>query len=151
MNAETFDRLMLRAIEQEIEARDFYQEAAGRVSDTSVKEILQEMARQEQSHMDRLEKLRADPQAQMQFERVEDFGVAEQEEMPLISTDLSPKDAFGLAMKKEQAALETYTRWAAMASSDEVRRIYEELAEMERGHKARIEDLFVNAAFPEVW
>jgi len=24
-------------------------------------------------------------------------------------------------------------------------------AEMERGHKCRLEDLFINAAYPEVW
>jgi len=29
--------------------------------------------------------------------------------------------------------------------------IYLELAEMERGHKARLEELFVNAAYPESW
>lgn len=151
MNAETFDKLMLRSIEQEIEARDFYREAARRVADTSVREIFEEMAQQEDHHREILETFRFNPTARVEFERVEDFGVAEETEMPPLSMDLSPADAFGLAMKKEQAALELYLKWASVTQDAELKRVYEELAEMERGHKARIEELFVNAAFPEAW
>lgn len=151
MNAETFDKLMLRSIEQEIEARDFYREAAKRVADTSVKEIFEEMARQEDQHRETLETFRFNPTARVEFERVEDFGVAEEAELPPLSMDLSPAEAFQLAMKKEQAALEFYAKWAAVTRDAELKRVYEELAEMERGHKARIEELYVNAAFPEAW
>ena len=151
MDAETFDKLMLRAIEQETEARDFYREAAGRVADASVREIFEEMARQEDKHREILETFRFNPTARVEFERAEDFGLAEEAEMQHLSMDLSPAEAFQLAMKKEQAALETYTKWAQVTRDPELKRVYEELAEMERGHKARIEELYSNAAYPEAW
>jgi rubrerythrin len=151
MDADTFDQLMQRAIQKEIEARDFYRQASERIADSSVKEIFAEMARQEESHRDQLEVLRFDPTARVQFAKVEDFGVAEESDSAPLSFDMSPKEAFQLAMKREQAALEMYQRWADAVEDGEIKRVYQELAEMERSHKARIEDLFVNAAFPEDW
>ncbi len=151
MDADTFDLLMQRAIEKEIEARDFYRQAAERLADSSVKEIFEEMARQEEAHRDQLEVFRFDPTAKVEFEKVADFGVAEESESEPLSFDMRPKEAFALAMKKEQAALEMYQRWADACENPQLKKVYRELAEMERGHKARIEELFVNAAFPEDW
>lgn len=151
MNPDLFEELILRAIEQEIAARDFYAEAARRVQGAHVKEIFLEMSRQEEKHRETLETFRFDPTARVAFARVEDFGVAEESSALPLTFDLSPRDAFQLAMKKEQAAMETYLKWARVCQNAELKRVYEELAEMERGHKARIEELFVNAAFPEAW
>ena len=77
--------------------------------------------------------------------------MAEESASQPFTFDLSPGEAFQLAMKKEQAAMETYLKWAWACQDPELKKVYEELAEMERGHKARIEELFVNAAFPEAW
>lgn len=151
MTPESFEQLMLRAIEEEIAARDFYQEASRRVAAPEVRAIFEEMSRQEEQHRVTLETYRFDPTAVVAFARVEDFGVAEEATTVPLSFELSPREAFQIAMKKEQAALETYLRWARVCQNPELRKVYEELAEMERGHKARIEELFVNAAFPEAW
>ena len=151
MNPDLFEELMLRAIEQEIAARDFYAEAARRVASPQVKDIFLEMSRQEEKHREILETFRFDPTARVAFARVDDFGVAEESDPLPLSFDLSPLEAFQLAMKKEQAAMETYLQWARVCQDSELKKVYQELAEMERGHKARIEELFVNAAFPEAW
>lgn len=151
MNPDSFDHLMLRAIEHEIAARDFYKEAAGRVTDRGVKDIFEELSRQEDRHREILETFRFNPSAQVAFERVDDFGLAEEADPVAISVDLSPKEAYALAMKREQAAMETYLRWAQVCQDPEIKQVYEELAEMERGHKARLEELFLSSAFPEVW
>jgi len=151
MEAETFDQLIQRAIDKEIEARDFYREAARRVTDRAVAEIFEEMSQQEEYHREKLEVFRFDPTARIQFQRVEDFSVAEETDDVPLSFEMLPKDAFQLAAKREQAAMEMYLKWASVCENAEVKRVYEELAEMERGHKARLEELFVNAAFPEAW
>ena len=151
MTPDAFEELMLRAIAQEIAARDFYAEAAQRVDNPQVKEIFQEMSQEEAKHWEILETFRFDPTAQVAFEHVDDFGVAEESASQPFTFDLSPGEAFQLAMKKEQAAMETYLKWARACQDPELKKVYEELAEMERGHKARIEELFVNAAFPEAW
>ena len=77
--------------------------------------------------------------------------MAEQEDEPAFSFSMSPREALQIAMKKEQRAAETYRRFADACQDSEMRRIYSELAEMERGHKVRLEELFVNAAYPECW
>ncbi len=64
---------------------------------------------------------------------------------------MSPKEALRLAIKKEQQSAELYRRLAEGATDRELKRIYTELAEMERGHKVKLEELFVNAAYPESW
>jgi rubrerythrin len=67
------------------------------------------------------------------------------------SADMSPKEALQLAMKKEEQAAATYRAFAGVCQDPETSRTYLELAEMERGHKCRLEELFVNAAYPECW
>ena len=151
MDAESFDQLIQNAIEKEIEARDFYREAAKRMTDPAVTEIFEEMSRQEEGHREKLEVFRFDPTAKIEFQKVEDFGVAEEMDDIAITFEMSPKEAFQLAAKREQAAMEMYAKWAAGCESPELKRVFEELSEMERGHKKRIEDFFVNVAFPEAW
>lgn len=152
MDPDAFDRIMQESIAEEIAARDFYRAAARRVENESVREVFEQLAREEDEHRATLETFRYNPLARVTFERVQDFGVSEgQEAIRAPSVDMAPKDALQLAMKKEQAAMMVYQRLAEGCSDAEIRKLYLELAEMERGHKARLETLFVDVAYPEVW
>jgi rubrerythrin len=151
MDPEVFERIMQESIAEEIAARDFYRQAAARVEDAGVKAILEELANEEEHHRGMLETFRFNPLARVEFEEAADARVSEGEEAPGPSLEMSPKEAFQLAMKKEQKAMETYQKLAAGCRDPETCRLYEELARMERGHKARLEKLFVDVAFPEVW
>jgi rubrerythrin len=151
MDAETFERIILDAIDNEIEARDFYAGAADRVDDPAVKEIFARLSREEEGHRHRLQTFRSDPMAQVEFHRVTDYGVAEAQSWPRLSLEMKPADALQLAIKKEQAAMQGYQALAATMDDPELRGLFTELAEMERGHKAHLEDLFVNVAYPEDW
>lgn len=151
MDADTFDRLMLGAIAEETAARDFYRRVAQQVKDPNVAAIFEQLSKDENEHRDTLETFRFNPLAQVEFARVADFQIAEQEADVAPSFDMSPKDALQLAIKKEQSSAEAYRRMAAASRNPEFRRIYVELAEMERGHKVKLEELFVNAAYPERW
>jgi len=151
MDPESFDRLMLEAIAEEIAARDFYQQAARKVQDPNVAAIFEQLAKEENDHRNVLETFRFNPLARVEFARAQDYRVSEQEEEPPLSFEMGPKEALQLAMKKEQRAAEAYRRLAAACKNSEFGRVYLELAEMERGHKCRLEELFVNAAYPECW
>ena len=151
MDPQTFDTLILNAIDEEIAAARFYREAAQRMQAPSVRDIFEQLAADECHHRDTLETFRFNPLARLEFEHVVDYHVSEMETMPSLSFEMSPREAFQLAMKKEEQALRAYTCMAEGCRDSEMRRIYFELAEMERAHKARLEELFVNAACPEVW
>jgi rubrerythrin len=151
MDPDSFDSLMLNAIAEETAARDFYLQVARQVKDPNVAAIFEQLSRDENEHRNTLEIFRFNPLARVEFSRVQDFQVAEQEAEPALSFDMSPKEALQLAMKKEEKAAASYRRYADACPEQEIRRIYLELAEMERGHKCRLEELFVNVAYPESW
>jgi rubrerythrin len=44
-----------------------------------------------------------------------------------------------------------YTQLATLSIDAEQELLFAQLATMERGHKARLEDLYTEMAFPEVW
>ncbi len=151
MDPEAFDRMVLEAIAAEIAARDFYLWAARQIKDPGVAEIFQRLSGEENEHRATLETLRFNPLARVEFARAADYGVAEQEADVPFSASMSPKEALQLAMKKEEHAAANYRAFAGACQDPEVRRTYLELAEMERGHKSRLEELFVNVAYPESW
>ena len=152
MDADTFDRIMLDAINKEIMAHEFYKAAAARMKDASAVAIFERLAAEEEGHRRMLEQFRFNPKAQVEFRKIEDdYRIAEAETLPRLSFEMKPADAFRLAMKKEQQAMETYAAMAERIADAEFKKLYRELAEMEQGPKTQLEDLFVNAAFPEDW
>lgn len=152
MDADTFDRIMLDAINEEIMAHEFYKAAAARMKDASAVAIFERLAAEEEGHRRMLEQFRFNPKAQVEFRKIEDdYKIAEAETLPRLSFEMKPADAFRLAMKKEQQAMETYAAMAERIADAEFKKLYRELAEMEKGHKTQLEELFVNAAFPEDW
>jgi rubrerythrin len=56
-----------------------------------------------------------------------------------------------IAIKKELEAMQMYTQLAKASADTAQKNIFLELASMERGHKSKLEDLYTNMAFPEVW
>jgi rubrerythrin len=151
MDAETFDRIMLESIAAEIAARDFYRQAAERIADPATRDTFLSLSVDEEKHREILETFRYNPEARVTFEKVTDYQVAENEQLPDLTFDTSPAEALQIAIKKEQEAMERYQHFADQCQDAEVGKLYAELAAMERGHKARLEDVFVNTAYPEKW
>jgi len=54
-------------------------------------------------------------------------------------------------MKNEEEAMKLYTAMARVTSDAAQKGLLLELAAMEREHKRKMEDAFVNVAYPEVW
>lgn len=151
MDAETFDRIMLESIAAEIAARDFYRQAADRIDDPATRDTFLSLSADEEKHREILETFRFNPAARVTFEKVTDFQVAENEQVPDMTFDMSPAEALGIAIKKEQEAMERYQHFADQCEDAEIEKLYSELAAMERGHKVRLENLFVDTAYPERW
>ncbi|PIE69764.1 MAG: hypothetical protein CSA21_00710 [Deltaproteobacteria bacterium] len=60
-------------------------------------------------------------------------------------------DIFALAMKNEEQAVLMYQKMAADASSPQMRELFENLANMEQGHKHLLEEAYTDVAYGEVW
>lgn len=152
MNNPQIDQVFATAATRELEANEFYRGVAGRMADPAVRDIFKQLADEEMGHYELIEKFRADSTLILKIAApVGDWKVAESEELPRLSLDMKPKDAIALAMKKEQQAVEFYQRLAASSSAAEVRDMFQNLANMELGHKRQLETVFVEIGYPEVF
>ena len=99
MNFEETGKLFNLAIAREIEANDFYAKAAKTALDTSVRAIFADLAKDELAHMELLERLRADPTLPMKMHKpTVDYKIAEEVDLPTLSTHMKPAEAIALAM-----------------------------------------------------
>lgn len=139
------------AIHNEVKAHQFYEAVAQRVKDASLKELFGDLAEEENRHKVILESFHGPDPSIKEFPELPDYHVAETMGDPELSIDMKPADAFALAMKKEQQAMELYN-WMAGASADSRQKeLLLELASMEKSHKFRMEQAFVDVGYPEVW
>ena len=151
MAADSLENIIETAIGREQEAYRFYEAVARKASDPGVREVFQKLASEERDHERLLWKSRGDATLNLKFTAPYDFKVAEAVEMPELSSDMKPAEAIQWAMKKELQAAEYYQGLAGSCSDGALRSAYENLANMELGHKHILEILFVDKGYPEVW
>ncbi len=151
MDMAQMDVLFQRAIRSEQEAHRFYAGVIERVDNPTVKDIFRRLAEQEKGHEELLWKMKGDPTLTHKMTAPPDYKVAESVELPELSFDMKPADAIALAMKKEQEAVEFYTGMAQLFDDPEMVSVYQNLANMELGHKHQLEKAFVDIGYPEVW
>lgn len=142
--------LIEQAISQEQLSHDFYERMARLVSHQETKETFQYLAQEEMGHKEFLQGCLTPGGCPLQG-RAQDVHLAEQMEAPPISEDLSPKEALVIAMKREEVSYHFYQRLAGMQPPGENRDFLNKMAQVELGHKEKMEYLYNNVAFPEVW
>jgi rubrerythrin len=145
------EQILSTAINREVEAYEFYQNVYERVDDATVKEVFQQLAKEEQGHRELLEQFKHDPTKMMKIQAPPDYKVAEATELPKLSINMKPADAIALAMKKEQQAVQFYRALGESATDASIKKIFENLTNMELGHKHRLENVFVDIGYPEVF
>ncbi len=150
MNTLEVENIFSIATTREMEANAFYNRAAKSAKDESVRRLFTELAQEEMGHYELLEKLRHDPSFPMRFQAPSsDYRLAEITDLPPFREDMAPRDAIALAMKKEQQAADFYRSLASRASDVSIKDMLANLANMELGHKRRLEDAFVDIGYPE--
>lgn len=151
MEQSDFELLFQKAAAREAEAYRFYNDVAEKTANDSVKEIFLELARQEKGHEALMWKFKGDSTMELKFQAPHDYKVAETVDDPEPTADMKPVDAIALAMKREQRSMEFYQNIAASCTDPELKKVFESLANMEAGHKHRLENLFVDIGYPEIW
>jgi rubrerythrin len=151
MDQKKFTQIIGTAINNEVEAYTFYRTISEKVRDRNLKTLFAELAGEEKQHRETLENLLAKGFAKIHFAPGVDYRVADALASPPLTADLKPLDGLVLAIRKELEAMQMYTRLSAAAADPSEKSLFTELANMERGHKARLEDIYTNQAFPEAW
>ncbi len=150
MKAEEYKKVIAMAVENEIEAYDFYTAAGEKVQDANLKSIFKDLAEEEKQHRNFLQGLLSQAKP-MRFAEAEDYKIAEAVDKPKLSIGMKPADAIALAMKNEEEAMNMYAELARCSADKEQREMFESLSRMEKGHKVKLEGMYTNMAFPEVW
>lgn len=151
MNTSDYKRVLSEAISNEIEAYEFYQSAAAKSESAALKAVFTELAEEEIRHRTMLEAFVSDDAPAMRFSSGADYKVAESVELPELSPYMSFIDGIALAMKKEEAAMAMYRGLAEISTDPEQKNMFMQLSNMERMHKAKLEDLYSNTAYVEAW
>jgi rubrerythrin len=151
MNQDEFKKIMLQAIDNEIEAYTFYQTVSNKAKDKKLKDLFGELAKDEAKHKLTLEGFLTKAPEKLHFSKSQDYKVVDALPTPPLTVDLKPLDGLVIAIKKELEAMQMYTQLALTSTGAEQKNTFIELASMERGHKSRLEDIYTNMAFPEAW
>ncbi len=151
MNQDEFKRIITTAIGAEIAAFEFYNAVSEKVREENMKSIFRELAAEETKHKRTLEGFLALPPDKFHFAPAADYRVADSLSAPALTLDLKPIEGLAIAIKNELEAMQMYTQLAKASADEDQKRVFLELASMERGHKNRLEDIYTNMAFPEVW
>jgi rubrerythrin len=145
-------KILHHAARREEEAYAFYKSVAGRMKNKAVSEIFEELASQESDHLRLVTGWSRNPDIANRFLFKEaDYKITEGVDLPQLSIEMKPAEAFVLAMKKELEAAEFYRMLSEKAVDGGLSQILKSLVEMELSHKRKIEDAFVNVGYPEVF
>ena len=151
MKPEDVKKIISTAIDREVDAYTFYHTIAAKVKDKELKDLFTELAGEEKKHREFLQGFLAKDITKMKFTAGHDYKVSDSLPSPTPTVDMKPLDGLVLAMKKELDAMQMYTQLAKLSADVEQQFLFTQLANMERSHKARLEDIYVNMAFPEAW
>jgi rubrerythrin len=144
------EAIIKTAIAQEELSHDFYRRLAGLASQKETRETLEYLAQEELEHKAFLESCFT-PQGCKLVGQAQNTHLAELLAVPAIGPDLSPKEALVIAAKREDGSYRFYQTLAGLQPPGEIRDFLTKMARMELGHKEKVEYLYDNAAFPEVW
>ena len=147
----TLKEVLQQAIEKEIGAQQLYGDLVRRVTSQIAKDTFQELVRQEHGHQVLLERyLHGELKAgALNTRQVIDYKIAENFEPTEITPDMPLKDIFLRAANREKTAHESYLALSQAHPPGEVKKLLEELASQELGHKHKLEFLYTEVAFPQ--
>jgi len=152
MKAEDAKKIIGKAIDREVESYNFYHGIADIVKDKILKDLFAELAGEEKKHRELLQGMLKKDISKMKFDPSHDYKVADTLASPTLSVNMKPLEGLVIAIKKELEAMQMYTQLGKLATDTETQFLFSQLANMERGHKARLEDIYTTMAFPEnVW
>ncbi len=151
MNKKTLEDIITFAIDSEIDAYNFYLAASQKMIKPAAKALFTELAEEEKNHQVMLANLDLSEIGPIPTYDLPDFSISENVNKPNLSISMPFRDAIALAMKNEEEAMILYAALAKLASNPEQQKLFQELSNMEKGHKARLEKIYNNAVYAKRW
>lgn len=138
-NFKSIDEVLDFAIESEQKAFNFYTKLANQSRNNEMREVFEEFAREEMGHKARLTEIKQTKVFSVSEQDVTDLKISDYVVQNEHSANITYQDALVLAMKREKAAYNLYTKLATKAPNDELKVLFQSLAQEEAKHKLRFE------------
>lgn len=138
-NFNNIDDVLDFAMESEQKAVDFYHQLADRVKNEDMKAIFLEFAQEEVGHKAKLKKIKDERVFDVPFEKISDLKLSDYVDSVVIKPEMSYQEALIVAMNREKAAFNLYTRLSQKTDVPELQNIFKMLAQEESKHKLRFE------------
>lgn len=146
-----FREIIEFAIRSEVEAKEYYLHVAGKTNNEMVKKLFLEFAEEEADHEKLLANILANNEASLNFKKTQDYKLSETIPDPDMSGKVTMADIIAVAMKREERAMNMYLNLAKDSSSEKAKELFMGLADMERGHKVKLEQAYTDVAYVEAW
>ncbi|HHX70685.1 MAG: ferritin family protein [Miniphocaeibacter sp.] len=151
MNRSEFNEIIDYAINEEVMSYEFYTDAANKIKDETLKETFTDLAKEELEHKKFLEDFKESHCETIDLEESIDYKIADTIDKPELTTDMDFQDAIALAIKREDEAMDMYQALADAATENDKKSVFIGLRNMEQMHKTRLEDIYINVGYREVW
>ncbi|HWR07291.1 ferritin family protein [Sporomusa sp.] len=151
MTHEEYAAILKMAIANEVESYEFYKGVSEKATDIIIQKMFSQLAAEECGHQKLIEGFLAGDFSTMRFHESADYKISETVDKPKLSVNMKPADAIALAMKNEEEAMNMYAEFANASVDQEQKKIFQDLSVMEKSHKIKLEEYYVNIAYAEVW
>ena len=149
MTNKNIEEILDYAINNEIEAFEFYTSLAAKAKSPLMKQALLNFASEEEGHKKFLEDVKSGKKVKLGGENILDLKIADYAVDIQPTENMSYQDILTLAMKKEKAAFALYTDLAEISKDPEAKKLFTSLAQQEAKHKLRFELEYDNVILKE--
>ncbi|MFQ6039078.1 MAG: ferritin family protein [Candidatus Aminicenantales bacterium] len=139
MEFKTYDDILKFAIRREEEAIEAYGEMSEKAQTPGLKHLLLELQDEEKKHKKLLQNISEEQVASFPKKEVLDLKISDFLTEEPITGDMTFQDLLIFAAKKEQHAVELYTRLKEDAQNEELQKIFDFLISQEKTHKLKLE------------
>ena len=147
MEFKSYQAIIDFAIEKEIEAASFYEEAAGNEAREETRKMLLDFAREERKHQYLLENLDCTGECTLVTQDYKFKWIGDLKRSDLMvdiawKKGMSYRDILLLAMKREEKALKLYNELHQQSETETAKNIFKILCQEEARHKLGLEKLY---------
>lgn len=139
MEFKQFEDIIKFAIAREEEAIQAYGEMSENTPNPGLKKLLLELQGEEKKHKKMLEEISPERIATLKLVDIVDLKISDYMVEEPLNAEMTFQDLLLYAAKKEQKAVELYSRLAKKTDNPELVKMFEFMVEQEKSHKLKLE------------
>jgi rubrerythrin len=142
MNSGTFQAIVDFAIKKEIEAAEFYTQAAGQVKYSGTKDLFLGFAREEEGHRKLLEGVDQATIAEARIQKIPDLRISDYLVDGELRPDIPYPEILRIAMKREERSVKLYQDLLPPDGDETLTKLFRFLIQEESKHKYQLEKIY---------